>query len=701
METQQTEQISLNKNQGVGLDAHLTNLFNSFAKARLPLEADWTEFWYNYIGQYDPSMKMTSTEGDGGRSRVFFRLTPQKIRAAHSKITEALGIDIPFRLVPLNNNPDMEYDLNKIASEQSNIIKNQLREIKLRDKLDTEIIVLAIFGTAILKGIVKTKKIVEKVAENTKKVLGMNIEMWKIPFREYPRYIRSYETEYVNDIVPVSIWDYFVDENAESADKSIGEFERKYYSVKEFQERFLGDSEYNQDAVKDAIVRASIPIDDTRSRVTQGDNYVGQDEVKDTKVSVLEFWGAVPYDLIKNYLPEEDKDNIDGSILTECAVIAAGCETGANNISSLSILSVRLNPTGKRAFKVCPFIKKPGSPRGIGIAELIRDSQKIMNSLHRLILDNKILSGNAMMFIDKEKLDTRATGDLRVAPGKSFYTKGNPRDVITPLVIPDVTGGLEVTLSRLERWADEESGVPKYMQGESASYLNKTATGMSMLMGQANSYLKPTIRNIDDYWIEPIIEAFSRNNEVDGKYPKNINYPMKTVALGTDSLMSREIKFENITKFLTMAKEIGVMSFVLKDRATRIIADILDAKDIVPNEEQAQQIMQQEQESAKMQSQAKLSANIDMNLINNLADTERAQMIAKLGIIPDPQAKAKLMIEKAQNLEIETAAKAQVNESKQFDKTRGNIIEKVTDSKLSNKEKGSKENNKKEVEQNG
>lgn len=679
-------------NQSDSLGAYLSTLFNSFSNSRKPLEDDWREFWYNYIGQYNPSTKTTSTEGDAGRSRVFFRLTPQKIRAAHAKITEALGFDIPFELIPLNNNPKINHNLKMISSAQRDVIRNQMREIKLRDKLDTEIIVLAIFGTAILKGVIKTKKIKEIVKENSRQVLGMNIKMWEIPFRNYPQYIRSYDVETIKDVVPVSIWDYFVDENAESASKSVGEFERKYYSVPEFQGRFVGDKDYNQDEVKKAVVRATIPLDDERARVTQGDNYMGTDAIKDTKIAVLEFWGSVAYGYLKEYLPVSEKNgNIDDNQMVECAVIAAGCESGANNMSALSILSVHLNPTGKRIFKVCPFIKKPGSPRGIGIAELIRDSQKIMNSLHRLILDNKVLSGNAMMFLDKDKIDMRATGDLRVAPGKSFYTKGSPKDAITPMIIPDVTGGIEATLTRLERWADEESGVPKYMQGESAGFLNKTATGMSMLLGQANSYLKPTIRNIDDYWIEPIVEDFCRHNEIDGSYPRAINYPMKTIALGVDSLMSKEIKFENLTKLLSVAKEVGFLPFILKDRAMRFMADILDGKDFVADEEQSKQIMEQEQNAALSQSQAKLSANIDMNLINSLSDTERAQIIAKLGIQPDPQAKAKLLIEKAQVMEIETAAKVQVNESKQFDKTRGSIIEKVTEKKLSNKSKGKEE----------
>lgn len=665
------------------LEDYLSVLFTEFSEGREPYEDVWKECWWNYIGQYNPEQKLQTTEGSAGRSRIFFRLTPQKVRAAHAKIMESLGLEIPFKMIPLDDNAYTEYKLQSIANAQKDIIRNQFKRIGLRDKFDTEVLLMCIYGTSILKGPVLVNKTTETVEENIQHVMGVDVPMWKIPFKNYPRFKRVYKNFSYKEVYPVSIWDFYMDNNADSADKSIGCMERKYYSPYEFQQRFFNNEDFNQDAVIRAYNLAAEPDDEEELSVTRGDKFMGTNSVKDTKISVIEYWGQAPYSILKEHL----KDNIEeltykDTDIVECSVLMAGVESDGHHLKSTNILQAKLNPSGNRIFKVCPFIKNPGSPWGIGVAESIRDSQKVINSLARLVIDNKVLSGNGMFAVQKEQIDTRATKNFTLYPGKIFFTKGDVNQAVKPLVFPDITGGIEATLDRFERWADEESGIPKYTQGESSSFLNKTATGMSMIINQSNVFLKTTIRNIDEFLIKPLARDFNTLNEVDGSYPQAINFPLDVVPMGVDSLMAKEIKFESAMKLFQVAKETDMLPYIKKTSALQMVSDLLDVKDLVVGEVEAQQVSESLAQQAQLAAQAKLSANIDANLLAALSASERAQVVQKLGVIGDPNANNELLVKKAQELELETQSKIMINDRKELGKAQGKAADDILNSMI-------------------
>jgi hypothetical protein len=671
---------------GGNLPNYITTLFTSFANARLPYERDWYEFSYNFNGQYYAQTNTTSTEGLGSRSKIFVRLTPQKVKAAQGKIMEAIGPEIPFKLEPLVLQEQMKHELKDLSYKQQEIIKQQFKEINLRDVYDSETLAMCIYGTGILKGPFRHKKIIDFPVLNTKRVLGMDIPLWAIPWRNYPKWRREYKEIEVLDVKRVSIWNYFANPNANTAAESIAEIEREYYTVGEFKNQFVGNPEYDQTAVQFAIRQAFTPPVNQEAQAAEGEKYMGQIPQKDLKVTVIEFWGQVPFSYLKQYLPEDERIGHEDGDMVEAVVVASGQDvSGMTSIGNLIILSAHLNPTGKRIFKVCPYNKRPGSFYGIGVAESMRDSQKIINSFTRLLIDNKVLSGNVVAFVNKQAIDTTATKDMTIYPGKLFFVKGDPNAAVKQLAIADTTAGLEAAIDRFERMADEESGIPKVVQDDSSSYLNKTPQGMSMLMSQANIYLKATIRNMDDFWTEPVVMAFTKYNEISGIYPQNINYPMSAIAMGTDSLITNEIRFENLMKMLQVFKETDMMPFLKKLPVLREISQLLDLGDAVVDDTEAQQIQQSITQQQANAAQAKMSANIDSQLINILTPEERVQMLQKMGIQADPQGIQKVLMQNAAKLEVETEAKAQLASRKTNDKTKSDITREAFKAGLSNK----------------
>jgi hypothetical protein len=102
--------------------------------------------------------------------------------------------------------------------------------------------------------------------------------------------------------------------------------------------------------------------------------------------------------------------------------------------------------------------------------------------------------------------------DFKLYPGKRFKMKKGltPDERKTALLwhdVVDVTQGWENVIAMSERFSDDDTGISKYTQGNDADHLNKTATGISMIMNAGSLPMKEVIQNIDEMWIERIVEA--------------------------------------------------------------------------------------------------------------------------------------------------------------------------------------------------
>jgi hypothetical protein len=58
-----------------------------------------------------------------------------------------------------------------------------------------------------------------------------------------------------------------------------------------------------------------------------------------------------------------------------------------------------------------------------------------------------------------------------------------------------------------EKFSDDDTAITKYTQGNDAQHLNKTAHGISMIMNAASLPLKEVLDNVDEMWIEEMVES--------------------------------------------------------------------------------------------------------------------------------------------------------------------------------------------------
>ena len=141
--------------------------------------------------------------------------------------------------------------------------------------------------------------------------------------------------------------------------------------------------------------------------------------------------------------------------------------------------------------------------------------------------------------------------------------------------------------------ADEDTGIPRYITGDNAGMgtIGRTASGMSMLMGNAGKTIKQVIFNIDTHVLHPAIERLYFHNmryEDDADLKGDVNI----VARGANSLVVKDSAQQRRSEFLQVAlnspvaqQVVGMegIAALLHEQAKTLD---MDADEIVPTPEQ-------------------------------------------------------------------------------------------------------------------
>lgn len=603
---------------------YIRDIFDAFQNSRAPYEDVWEECIQNFLGEYQSTRRWRDKEGLEGRSQIFVKLTQLKCHTAHSRIVDTMfpGLTgIPFDCDPVNHHElgIPIFEAREAARKMKDRLGAHFKEIELEEKFVDAILEMVVCGTGFIKGPI--------VEEKTRRMRSPRM-VADLPVKDIDPSVNPYEvteeTYVIPNAEPISIWNVYFDCNAKSVGDSIGVIH--YERLLPAQLKALAKQGHDPQAIKDAIKYVT-PTDEYDNRDKQmGEKFMGQRGEKDDKIVMVEFWGQAPAEYLRNIGLDVPEDAEDGDYL-ECVV---------NLAADGFITKAVLNPlNGFRPFWPCPYKKVPNQIYGMGVAELMRDSQKMINSAARMIIDNKALSGNGMVGVNINRIDTKRTKNLSAYPRKVWYTKGNfsPKEAVDAIHFPDVTQGLQELMQMFERFADEETAIPKYTHGTQDTFLNKTATGMSMLINQMSVNMKTVMKCVDNYWIEPLVEAFY-DWFMDFDPDHSIKIPLKIKATGTESLITREIKMEKLFQFMQITSAPQDAIFVDRIKLMKEIANALETKDVMRSDEEIQQLMQKMNEEATKETDWIERVDID-RLYPLLTRNEQMQILERLNIQPD------------------------------------------------------------------
>ena len=124
--------------------------------------------------------------------------------------------------------------------------------------------------------------------------------------------------------------------------------------------------------------------------------------------------------------------------------------------------------------------------------------------------------------------------------------------------------------------ADESTGIPRNTHGVGSVRGQRTASGVSMIMGAAAANIKAVMRNVDDYLLTPLgkaLFAFNMQFNFDEQYVKG---DLEVLAKGTESLMRNEIRSQRLLQFMQMVNNPVMQPFVKNDYILREIAASMD-----------------------------------------------------------------------------------------------------------------------------
>lgn len=232
------------------------------------------------------------------------------------------------------------------------------------------------------------------------------------------------------------------------------------------------------------------------------------------------------------------------------------------------------NETDERCTMACASITRmPHRHTGISLTDQTDDIQLIKSTMLRGMLDNLYLSINGRTAINKDTVNlddlmtSRVGGIVRVA--------GSPSSEIMPLVHPHAGGEVLTAIEYLDGVKESRTGVTRYNQGLDANSLNKTATGVTQILNQAQQKTELRARVLaetgfkDLFLIVHMLVLKNRNrqdvfqlrnryvavNPTEWKSRRNLKV---TVGLGTGDSVTRMRNLQMITSAQQAMMQIGL-----------------------------------------------------------------------------------------------------------------------------------------------
>jgi hypothetical protein len=300
----------------------------------------------------------------------------------------------------------------------------------------------------------------------------------------------------------------------------------------------------------------------------------------------LEFWGKVNGKMLREWgldvseVPDEDREYDANVWLVGNYVIKA---------------VLNYDPLGEKPYAKTSFIKAPGAFWGRGIPEIIEDVQNICNAAARALVNNMAIASGPQVEVNLERIPPNE--DItQLHPWKIWQVLNDPLGSSAPAVRfnqpSDNAQTLMAVYERFSRLADDHSGIPAYIYGDTdVKGAGRTASGLSMLMGSAGKGIRQVVMHIDNDVIKPIVERqFVYNMRYDPD--ESIKGDAQIVPRGAVNLAVRETTNVRRVEFLNATANDFDMQILGPDGRAAILREIakglqMPVDEIVPSRDKA------------------------------------------------------------------------------------------------------------------
>ncbi len=440
----------------------------------------------------------------------------------------------------------------RAARRMEKLIHDQIDESKGSSEIRNALLESALLGTGIVKGPFNFNKKLHKWETNDDGERTYNPLEVRVPRIEF-----------------VSCWDLYPDPAATSIEEC--EYIIHRHKLNKSQLRQLRNMPYfDEDAIRNCLQMGANYEEKSFESHLKDD--ARADEDYQTNFEVLEYWGIMDAEYARE-VGIELSDDIDD--LDEVQINAWICGD--------SLLRAVVNPfTPYRIpYHAFPYERNPYNFFGIGVAENMDDSQQIMNGHARMAVDNLAMAGSLVFDVDESALVGGQS--MEIYPGKIFRRQaGMPGQAIHGLKFPNTAPENMMMFDKFRQLADEQTGIPSYSHGQTGvQSMTRTASGMSMLLGASSLNVKTVVKNLDDFLLRPLGEAFFQWNMQFFEGGLDVNGDLEVKATGTNSLMQKEVRSQRLTTFLQTAQNPAIAPFV---KISKLVSELAYSLDLDPEE---------------------------------------------------------------------------------------------------------------------
>jgi len=624
--------LDLEMTQRSNLVGIVKSRFSVAEDARRSDEARWLRAYENYRGLYNKSIKFRDSE----KSRIFVKITKTKVLAAFGQLVDVIfgtgkfpigiaetkipegelanahldtqtgapgiestmgGGELPDDIGNRIDNPyDVGYEGDGRVLKPGATFQKGIFEESLEDKVEDQLvegfspIPTALEISPAQRAARRMEKLIHDQIDESKgsseirnallesSLLGTGIV--KGPFN-YNKKLHKWETGEdgertynplevrVPRIEFVSCWDFYPDPAATSIEEC--EYVIHRHKLNKSQLRQLRNMPYfDEDAIRNCIQMGANY--EEKSFESQLKDDARSDEEYQTNFEVFEYWGIMDAEYAREVGIEID-DEIDD--LDEVQINAWVCGD--------SLLRAVINPFTpyRLPYHAFPYERNPYNFFGIGVAENMDDSQQIMNGHARMAVDNLAMAGSLVFDVDESALVGGQS--MEIYPGKIFRRQaGMPGQAIHGLKFPNTAPENMMMFDKFRQLADEQTGIPSYSHGQTGvQSMTRTASGMSMLLGASSLNIKTVVKNLDDFLLRPLGEAFFQWNMQFFEGGLDVKGDLEVKATGTNSLMQKEVRSQRLTTFLQTVQNPAVAPFV---KISKLISELAYSLDLDPDE---------------------------------------------------------------------------------------------------------------------
>lgn len=269
---------------------------------------------------------------------------------------------------------------------------------------------------------------------------------------------------------------------------------------------------------------------------------------------------------------------------------------------------VNPDPLGQRNYFKASFVEVPGSFWGLGVPDLMKDTQGIANAAARALVNNMAMAAGPMAGVHVDRLVDGEDPD-NIHPLRIFQlqnptgTTAKPIEFFQPSPFAET---LIQVIQTMKRLSDDQTGIPAYTHGDTkVSGAGRTASGLNMLMGNQRLLITQTLANIDRTMMRPLIESYYNHNMLFHPDP-TIKGDVQIRAQGVLSHIVKDSKLLSIQRFRESLVNPIDASIVGTDGRIKLLneeARLLGLHNILGTEDEIMRRIQKEQQEAQSQQQ--------------------------------------------------------------------------------------------------